>query len=348
MHNRILLTVAVTVGLILLFLWQVKGMLTAFIIGLVLAYLLNPLVEKMRKYGLGRTYSSLLLVAGFYLVCLFAISAAIPLLIREGLDWLNNAPDFSKTLSSALPQIEQWLGISLSLATLAGWLGSLGQDFLSTLLAGIGKLAAGAAALGNILALLLITPLVAFYMMRAWPKITAFMKELIPPAYKKETLALLARIDRKLSGFVRGQLMVGLIQGLFYGAGLWLVGIPLGFALGLLTGILSFIPVVGGLLGMVLTLLVAFAEYQLTDWVPYALVLGVFAAGNMLETLFLSPKLLGNSVGLHPVWIIFALLAGGNLAGIIGMLVAVPIAAVISELLPLAVSLWQRSTLFKK
>jgi predicted PurR-regulated permease PerM len=347
MRDRIFLALAIIAGLILLFLWQVKGMLTAFIIGLVLAYLLNPIVKKLERYGLGRTGGSLILVVGFYLVCLVAIAAAVPALMREGALWLDKAPDFGKTLATALPQIEQWLGISLSLATLAGWVGTLGQDLLYGTLVSLGKLAAGAAALGNILALLLITPLVAFYMMRAWPHITTFTQGLIPPAYRKESLALLGRIDRKLAGFVRGQLMVSLIQGLFYGFGLWLVGIPLGFVLGLLTGVLSFIPVVGGLVGMALTLLVTLTEYQLTDWVPYALVLLVFATGNMLESLVLSPKLLGNSVGLHPVWVIFALLAGGHIAGILGMLVAVPIAAIVSELLPLAVHLWRQSSLFK-
>ncbi|MDD9912838.1 MAG: AI-2E family transporter [Alphaproteobacteria bacterium] len=341
--DKVFLLIGAVLFLILLFLWQVQAVLTSFIVGMVLAYLLDPIVEKAGQYGINRTFSSLVPVALFYVACLFAVGVGIPLLVKEALSFLETTPNYQELLAQFVPELEALFGITLSLSLLAGWLGQFGQEILQGTLTFLGQLGARASAVGDTLSLLIITPLVAFYLLREWPQIVNFTQSLVPPKYKKDTLAVFSRIDTKIAGFVRGQLLVCIAQGLFYGIGLWLVGVKMGFLLGMLTGLFSFIPVVGGLFGLVLTLLVAAIQFQVDSWMPYAGILAVFAVGNILESFVLTPKLVGDRVGLPPVWIIFALLAGGQLAGIVGMLVAVPVAAVVAELLPLCVQLWKKS-----
>ena len=343
------LIVLLLVGLVTsFFLWSVKGILTSFIVGLVLAYLLDPIVNKLGKVGVNRTLSSLLPVVTFYLLVAAIFAFLLPGLIKDGFSFLSSMPPIEETVKEIIPQIENHFGVSLSIGLILGWIGKFGQEILHGLMVSLGQFSDSLFAIGNLISFILITPLVAFYMLHEWPHIKKFTAELIPPKQRTEVVGLCTRIDGKISGFIRGQMGVCLIQGLVYGTGLWLAGVKLGFLLGLMTGLLSFIPVVGGLLGMVVTLVVAMIQFQFGTWVPYALILGIFAFGNILESFVLSPKLLGNSVGLHPVWIIFALMAGGHLAGIVGMLVAVPVAAALSEIIALALKYWRESESFKK
>lgn len=339
------------VFMIALFLWQVKSILTAFTVGIIVAYLLDPPVEALGKRGLNRTWASLIPLVGFYLVLFLLIGLGIPLAIRESFGFIGERTDLAQNATTQLSLLTNWiesfLGISLNLGTIASWIAGIGEHILNGVVGSLGAVMAAGVAVGDAIALILITPLVAFYMLRAWPDITAFITSLIPKPSRKETLAILGRMDKKIAGFIRGQLMVSIILGLFLGISLQLIGLNLGFILGLLMGFLSFIPVVGGLLGMALTLLVALVQFGIFVWEPYAIILAVFLVGSLLESFILTPKCVGDGVGLHPVWIIFALLAGNALLGIVGMLLAVPVAAVVSEILPISVKLWRNSDYYK-
>lgn len=344
----VLLAVVFIIGL---FLWQVKSILTAFAVGMIVAYLLDPPVEALGKRGLNRTWASLIPLVGFYVVLFLLIGLGIPLAIREGLGFVGERADLAFNATTQLSLLTNWVesffGISLSLGTIASWVAGIGESILNGFVGSLGAIMAAGLAVGDAVALILITPLVAFYMLRAWPDITEFITSLIPKPNRTEALAVLGRMDRKIAGFIRGQLMVSIILGLFLGISLQLVGLNLGFILGLLMGFLSFIPVVGGLLGMALTLLVALVQFGVFTWEPYAIILVVFLVGSLLESFILTPKCVGDGVGLHPVWIIFSLLAGNALAGVVGMLLAVPVAAIVSELLPIAVNMWRNSSYYK-
>lgn len=344
---RLHLGLWVALALLVLLLWWVRGALTPFVTGLVLAYMLAPLVNKLHGMGWPRVVAALLPSAAFYILLLGGILGGIPLLIAEITGFVSQLPQVESWAPRLLTQVESTIGFTLNLETILTSMASYGAEILSGSLQGLGAAVAGVSAIGSIGMFLLITPLVTFYLLLEWPRLPAFMRSVIPPAARDEVMDILGRIDAKVAGFIRGQLLVALIQGIYYAIGLTLVGLQLGFVLGLLTGLLTLIPVVGGLLMMVVTFIVTLIQFQLTDWVPYVLVAAVFATGSILESVYLSPKILGHQVNLHPVWVLFALIIGGHLAGIVGMLLAVPVAAVVSELATIGLERWRNSTYFR-
>ena len=182
-------------------------------------------------------------------------------------------------------------------------------------------------AFANLISLLVITPVVAFYLLRDWDRLIARIDTWLPRDHAETIRERVREVDRTLAGFLRGQGTVCLILGLFYAIALSIAGLDFGLVVGLVAGLLSFIPYVGAIIGLVLS--VGLALLQFDDWLRVAIVAGIFFVGQAVEGNFLTPKLVGESVGLHPVWIIFGLLAGGALFGFVGVLLAVPAAAVI-------------------
>ena len=203
----------------------------------------------------------------------------------------------------------------------------------------------GGFALVNILSLLLITPIVAFYMLRDWDKFIAQVDSLLPKKSKKSIEKQAKEIDNILSSFIRGQFSVCVLLGSFYAIGLYIVGLDLGVLVGFLAGIISFIPYVGSITGFLISILIAFAQFD--SLMPILQVVGVFAVGQFIEGNFLTPNLVGDSVGLHPVWIMFALLTGGVLLGFLGLMIAVPVAAIIGVLTRHAIENYKESSLYK-
>jgi len=196
------------------------------------------------------------------------------------------------------------------------------------------------------MSLLIITPVVGFYMLLDWDKLVATIDSLVPLRHR-ETVRMLAReIDAALAGFLRGQSLVCLFLGFWYGSGLSLIGLNFGLLIGITAGLLSFIPYIGSLTALVLSSAVALVQGW-PDWHLLAMALGVFLTGQFLEGNILSPKLVGDSVGLHPVWLIFALLAFGSLFGFTGLLVAVPFAAATGVVLRFAVRRYRESKLYR-
>ena len=196
----------------------------------------------------------------------------------------------------------------------------------------------------NLLSLLLITPVVAFYMLRDWDKFIAKVDSLLPRKSRESVREQAREIDRTLAGFIRGQLSVCLILGTYYSTGLYLVGLELGVVVGFVAGIISFIPYIGSISGFVVSLAIAFAQFN--SWTPILQVVAVFLSGQFIEGNFLTPKLVGDNVGLHPVWVMFALLAGGVLLGFLGLMIAVPVAAIIGVLVRHAIDNYKNSNLY--
>jgi len=206
------------------------------------------------------------------------------------------------------------------------------------------RLLTGGLAVLNVLSLLFITPIVTFYMLRDWDVMVAKVDSWLPRQHRDSIHRHAAEINRTLSGFIRGQASVCLALGAFYGLGLSLVGLDLGLVIGLGAGFISFVPYLGSITGFVVGVGLALAQTQ--SWELPAMVAGVFLAGQVLEGNFLTPKLVGDKVGLHPVWIMFALLSGGGLFGFVGLLLAVPVAAIVGVLSRSALKRYLRSSLY--
>ena len=220
--------------------------------------------------------------------------------------------------------------------------------FLKTSVRNVGKilksLMSNGFALINLISLLLIMPVVTFYMLRDWDDFVKKFESLLPKKSKKGIMEGFKEIDKIIAGFIRGQLSVCLILGLFYSVGLKLVGLELGLLVGFIAGIISFIPYVGSITGFILGCVLAFAQYGDISHVLY--VIAVFMLGQFIEGNFLTPKLVGESVGLHPVWVMFALLAGGVLLGFLGLMLAVPLAAIIGVLVRYGIKKYKQSSLY--
>jgi predicted PurR-regulated permease PerM len=197
----------------------------------------------------------------------------------------------------------------------------------------------------SLLSLLVITPVVAFYLLCDWNAVTETVDGWIPLQHRATVHGLARDIDNAIAGFVRGQAVICLILAVFYAIGLTLTGLNFGFLIGLMTGLLSFIPYVGCLTGFLVAAVVAIAQFW-PNWTPMAMVIAVFVVGQALEGYVLSPKLVGAKVGLHPVWMMFALIAFGYLIGFVGLLIAVPTAATIGVLARFAVRKYQESAIY--
>lgn len=327
--------------------YVLRSVLLPFVAGIIIGYLFDPLAVRFEKLGLSRTLSTILVL---FIVALIAVPALVLLvnMIDNQLGtFISAAP---KYVSSLLKKFEPFL------VRLQQDFPSLDADRIKTylrenmsnnikLLGGVVKgVVSGGMAIVNLISLLLITPVVAFYMLRDWGRFIEKIDSLLPRKSKKEIEQQMREIDRTLAGFIRGQVSVCIILGSFYAIGLQLVGLDLGLMVGFLAGLISFIPYVGTISGFVLSMGLAVAQFN--TWEPFVGVIGVFLVGQFFEGNFLTPKLVGDSVGLHPVWIMFALLAGGVLLGFLGLMIAVPFAAVIGVLLRYAIAKYKQSNLY--
>lgn len=330
-------------ALVAAFLWSTKAILGPFIAALILAYLVSPLVEHLVRLGLPRSLASALPVA-IALICLGVLLAlGIPLLVEQLSNFVRRLPLYLTMLQQSVipPQISNTFNLSaLNAESVLKSFGLIGAEGASWLLHNLQRFYSGAVTLFNVLLLVVMTPLVAFYLLHDWPKLSERALNVLPRRWRTGAREMVDEMDWKLAAYLRGQLAVCGVLAVFYAVALQAIGLELGWALGIMAGLLAFIPVVGAIIAVGAMLLMALVQYQLTGWEPYAMVIGVYAAGQMLEGSVLVPALVGRQVGLHPVWVIFALLAGGEIAGIIGMLLAVPLAVMVSVALPRIVSGW--------
>lgn len=329
-------------------LYVLRDVLLPFLVGLGLAYLLDPVVRALARRRVPRGLAAALITGLSVLSVIAAFLVLVPLLQKQVIDFAREVPAYMDIVSDRAMRLAQLLQAELSpeeMTALRERIGGLaGPDAIAWIGKALGGLWDGGMALLNLLSLLVITPIVTFYMLRDWDRIVATVDGWLPRRSADTVREQVRRIDAVLSGFVRGQFVVCLMLGVFYAAGLILVGLRFGLVIGLLTGLISFVPYFGMAVGFALGIGVAVVQFS--DWEPVAMVAGVFIVGQLIESYFVTPRIVGNRIGLHPVWLIFALLAGGALAGFTGVLLAVPVAAATGVLVRFAVQGYRESELY--
>jgi predicted PurR-regulated permease PerM len=334
-------------AVIVLLLWLLSQILLPFVAGAAIAYLLTPVTDRLEKLGVNRLAAALSIITLVVMAIVLLILLVAPILGGQLSSFIDNIPGYVTRLQSLLsdpsrPWLQKILGASFSADKSIGDLVTQGVGWLTTFLQ---SLWSGGRALFSLFSLVVVTPVVAFYLIYDWHRMIRTADGWVP-VNQRETVRQLAReVDAAIAGFVRGQTAVCLILGSFYAVALTLSGLNFGLLIGLISGVITFIPYVGSMTGLILALGVAVAQFW-PDYSSILMVLGIFLVGQFLEGNLLAPKLVGESVGLHPVWLIFALLAFGYLFGFVGLLVAVPLAATIGVLARFALQRYRESSLY--
>ena len=346
----------IATAVVMVILWAVGNVIMPFVLGAAIAYLLDPIADRLQRLGLSRVLAVALITLFTALIFIMLILLVIPTLIKQTAALIDTAPALFEQLqgwlTSRFPDlIEPDSMIRQQLQAIGETIQARGGELLSGLLN-------SARGLVSVIILLVIVPVVTVYLLLDWDKMIARIDGLLPRDHA-ETLRQLARdIDHTLSSFLRGQGTVCLILGTFYAVALMLAGLNFGLIVGFIAGVITFIPYVGALVGGVLAIGLALFQFwggavdgdtvsQGTNWLRIGIVAGIFVVGQFLEGNILTPKLVGGSVGLHPVWLLFALSVFGSLFGFVGMLVAVPVAAVIGVVARYGIARYRESLLFR-
>ena len=329
-------------------LWLLSPILLPFVLGMALAYSLDPLNRRLTNRGMSRMVASFVILASFALIFVFLLLLITPPLVKQLSGFIENAPAYAQRLESLVsdsnyPWLKHIVGDNLGGTDKSA--GDLMNQAIGYLTGFFASLWSKGQALLSILSLLIITPVVAFYLGCDWDRMVNGIDQLIP-LKQRETVRRLAReIDASISAYVHGQSGVCLILGSYYAVGLTLAGLSFGFLIGVVCGLISFIPYVGSLTALVVSLCIAVAQF-FPEWGRILIIAGVVLFGQFIEGNVLSPKLVGHSVGLHPVWLMFALFAFGYLFGFVGLLLAVPLAAAAAVLIRFAIRRYLESPLY--
>jgi predicted PurR-regulated permease PerM len=327
-----------------LLLWFLGNVMLPFLVGGAIAYFLDPVADRLERLGLSRVAATTVITLVALLIVVALVLAVIPTLINQLTALINAAPDIAKRLQGFLterfPELsDETSTIRQTLANIAATIQSRGAELANGLLS---------SALGVFSAILFIVvvPVVAFYLLLDWDHLVARVDTLLPRDHAPTVRQLAREVDRVLAGFVRGQMSVCLLLGSFYAIALMFAGLQFGLIVGAIAGAITFIPYIGSLVGGALALGLALFQFW-GNWVAIGTVAAIFVAGQFIEGNILTPKLVGKSVGLHPVWLLFALSAFGAVFGFVGLLVAVPVAASIGVLTRFGVARYQNSTLYR-
>lgn len=339
----------VALVLLILVLWLLSPILLPFIAGLVLAYFLDPVADALERLGLPRLVATAAILLLSILLLVLIGLLVVPVLGDQIVKFAGDLPSLMQSLLARFNDVApQWIkdAIAKSGADIQGSISDIAgkaAGWTATLLASIWS---GGMALVNILSLLVVTPIVAFYLLADWDHLVAKVDGWLPRDHAVAIRAIFSDINLALAGFIRGQGTVCLLLGMFYALALSIAGLKFGLVIGLAAGLLSFIPYVGALVGGLVAIGVGLVQFW-PDFTSILIVIGVFAAGQFIEGNFLSPKLVGGSVGLHPVWLMFALFAFGYLFGFVGLLLAVPLAAAAGVLVRFALNQYLASKLYR-
>ncbi len=331
--------------------WLLGAVLVPFVLAALLGWLGDPLVDRLERAGRSRAVAVTLVFVLMILVLVLAMLVLVPMVERQIVTLVESLPAYRDWfIGTALPWVEARTGIEISswldpqrlfelarthwrqaggiAATLFGYLSSSGFAFLAWL------------------ANIVLVPILTFYFLRDWDLLVARVAALVPRDHIDTVSRLAREADEVLGAFLRGQFTVMLALGAIYAIGLSLVGLKLGLLIGLVAGLISFVPYLGAATGIVLALLAALVQAQGFDLKLLVLVGVVFAIGQLIESYVLTPRIVGDRIGLHPVAVIFAIMAGGQLFGFVGMLIALPVAAVANVLLRYANERYTRSRLY--
>lgn len=324
--------------------WFLGDVILPFVMGGAIAYFLDPVADRLQRMGASRAVAVTLITLVTVLIFVIMALLVIPTLINQTITLFNTAPqlfqDLQGFLTERFPQIvDEDSTLRKSLISLGETIRSKGGQVLQGVLN-------SAASVINIMVIVVVVPVVAFYLLYDWDRMVGEIDTLLPRDHAPVIRHLAREIDTVLAGFVRGMGTVCLILGTYYAVALMLVGLQFGLVVGAVAGLITFIPYVGALVGGALAIGLALFQFW-GEWLNIGLVAGIFVLGQVAEGNFLTPKLVGGSVGLHPVWLIFALSVFGALFGFVGMLVAVPVAAAIGVLTRFAVSQYKDSRLYR-
>jgi predicted PurR-regulated permease PerM len=335
----------------LLVLWLLNDILLPFVVGAVIAYFFDPVVVRLHRAGLSRTWATATVTVLAAVIAFGAAMAIVPPLVGQIEGLIAKAPQYTvQAVARVQPMIEPLrtkLGLPpLSLQELQTEAAQWAGQALGLVGAIASRVAQRGVAIINVLGLLFITPVVTFYLLRDWPKVLSAIDGALPLDHAHTIRTVAHEANAAVAGYLRGQALVCLCLASIYGIGLSLVGLQFGFVIGLIAGLISFIPFVGTLVGATLAIGMALAQFP-PDWLSVIKVAVVFLIGHLLEGNVLSPKLVGDRVGLHPVWIMFALLAGGSLFGFVGVLVAVPVAAVAGVIVRHLIGRYRQSAIYR-
>lgn len=347
LRNQVLIWIGFFVFLILA-LWIFRGILLPFVVGAALAYLLNPLVTQLQKWRFNRGWATAVV-----LLCVVAIISGIfvmivPMVAQQIVGLVQRLPGYAADLEAMVrkwaPELNEWLGperaaqvertVSDMLGQIVGFAGVVTSEIL-----------ASGMTLISVIGFAIFTPVVAFYLLLDWDSMVRGLHDLLPRKQRPEILGILRDIDSSMAGVIRGQGGVLLIDAVFYAGALSLVGLNYGLAVGLIAGLLSFIPYVGFGVGFALSMGIATVQFW-PNWWMVALVFAIFMGWQFIEGNVLYPKLVGSSININPVWLMFALLAFGALFGFVGLLLAVPLAAIGGVLVRYGIRKYKGSSLY--
>jgi predicted PurR-regulated permease PerM len=331
---------------LLVFLWVFSSILLPFILGIALAYLLDPLADRLQGRGMNRFWATITIVLVTLLIIAVVVLIAVPVLVSQAADFIAHLPEYiarfnalsERFFDSRIGQYFDFRGRGTGGEQAA----ADGASWLTTVVTSLWT--GGRAVIGTV-SLVFVTPVVAFYLLYDWDRMIARFDTLIPRDYVDNVRRIAREIDAALSGFIRGQSTVCLFLGAFYAVALTALGLNFGFLIGVVTGIISFIPFVGSLVGFVLSVGMALAQFW-PEWAWVLAVAGVFVVGQFIEGNILQPRLVGSSIGVHPVWLMFSLFAFGALFGFVGILLAVPITAALGVIVRFSIEQYRRSALF--
>jgi predicted PurR-regulated permease PerM len=340
LHGRFWAVVAL---IFFLALWYLGQVIAPFLVGGAIAYFLDPMADRLQRAGLSRVAATTLISLAGLLIVILLVLAIIPMLVQQLTALINAAPEISAKLEAWL--VTQFPDLSDSTSVMRQTLAELAQ----AIQAKGGTLAKGV--LSSLLSVvswvlfIVIVPVVAFYLLVDWDHMIARIDDLLPRAHAPVIREIAGQIDQVLAGFVRGQVTVCLTLGIYYATALMMAGLQFGLVIGAFAGAVTVIPYVGALLGGALAIGIAFYQFW-GDWLHIGLIAAIFGLGQFFEGNVLTPRLVGKSVGLHPVWLMFALSVFGGLFGFVGMLVAVPLSATIGVLARFVIARYRDSRLY--
>ncbi|MBV0913915.1 AI-2E family transporter [Anianabacter salinae] len=324
-------------------LWLLGDVLLPFVLGGAVAYCLDPIADALERLGLSRVLATVVITLFAILIFVVLALAVVPTLIQQSVQLFNTAPELARNLQNFLTErvpmiMDEGSIVRQSLQSVADTIKSQGAELLNSVLT-------SALSLLNVVLLFFIVPVVAFYLLMDWDRMVGRIDELLPRDHAPTIRRLAKDVDRTLASFIRGQGTVMTILGVYYAGALMLAGLQFGLVIGAVAGLVSFIPYVGAILGGGLAIGIALFQFW-GDWVMIGIIGAIFFSGQILEGNILTPKLVGSSVGLHPVWLLLALSVFGSVFGFIGLLVAVPVAAALGVFARFAVEQYKTGRLY--
>jgi predicted PurR-regulated permease PerM len=331
-------------ALFLLALWGLGNVILPFVTGMAIAYFLDPVADRLELMGFSRAAATVSITFVALIMAVLLMILLVPMLAEQLVALIKTAPAYFAQLQAFL--VERFPSIMDEGSSINRALQSFGETMQSQSGAFAGAVLNSAFTILDIVVFIVVTPVVAFYMLLDWDRMIAVIDGWLPRDHLEELRGLAREVDAVLAGFVRGQFTVCAILGTFYAISLMLAGLQFGLIVGLIAGLLTFIPYIGSIIGGMLAIgLALFQFWDTPQWI--AVVAIIFVIGQVVEGNVLTPKLVGSSVGLHPVWLMFALSAFGSLMGFTGMLVAVPVAASLGVFFRFGIGQYLQGKLYK-